>query len=224
MAEPPCPPQPSLERDPSTEKLRDGWAASSLVPSQELAGARGDPPAAAPHPSPPHGAAPSQRGFPRAPSPARAWHRSPSAELARGLSQGSAGSCHPSAPPQRTWGPNGTKCWGWGNACPGHSLSIAFPSPPRPRHRVTLHKVNKIPVTQQHLGEMLPTAAGGTHIPLAQRSVLQSGGCGFSLVLPAQSSLICSRSNCSLFKHSSRKRKSAELSCWCTQQFHNHPD
>lgn len=111
MAEPPAHHSPPLERDPSTEKLRDGRAASSLVPSQELAGARGDPSAAAPHPPPPHGAA---RASGDSPGP-RAWHRAPGAELAWGLSQGSAGSCHPSAPATAHKGePNGTKCWGRG--------------------------------------------------------------------------------------------------------------
>lgn len=175
-------------------------------------GGGGNPPAATLRPPHPHHlAAPSQWGFPTAPrrlaSPerrtARAWHRSPSARIAPGLCRELPPLCLPDVHGDPT-APNAWQGWGYHGTAALHAggmgtlralRSCLLLAPGTERH---FHKVNKTPSTQQYPGEMLPRAEGRGGLWLARHGggmVFQAGGCRLLLVLPAQSSLICSRSN-----------------------------
>lgn len=114
-----------------------------------------------------------------------------------------------------------TQCQG----CPGILLGAATPLSPQP-HQIP--HMEKAPVPSLPRGNSSPTReinpkSSGQRAGLGTGDAAPGGKLRLFLVLLAQSSLICSRLNCSGWKCSSRTGKSAELSCWCTQRlFHNH--
>lgn len=140
-----------------------------------------------------------------------------------GVPRGSTGSCHPSAPPQQhhTHGKGGGAM---GRPPKGQALSeLCAPLSSLPRARgdtftrqIKPHQLRSAQARccREHLGGVRLARHGGTAFrDRGMRVVMGAAGSVFPNLL--QVKLVF------LLKRSSRRWKSAELSSWCTQRFHN---